>query len=109
MLAYGLDKTDQALRSMIDALKHQGIYDSTLFIVTAKHGQSPINLAKLNKPGHFGDLVAALPGAATDPAAQAIVSAANCATGAVRVGDGRRRRAHLARRTRARPPPWPRT
>jgi hypothetical protein len=82
VLAYGLDKTDQALRSMIDGLERQGIYDSTLFIVTAKHGQSPINIAKLNKPGHFGDLVAALPGASTDPAAQAIVSAANCATGA---------------------------
>jgi len=79
VLAYGLDKTDHALRSMIDGLKRQGLYDSTLFIVTAKHGQSPINIAKLNKPGHFGDLVASLPGAASDPAAQAIVSAANCA------------------------------
>ena len=81
VLTYGLEKTDQALQSMIDALKQQGIYESTLFIVTAKHGQSPINPLKLNKPGHFGDLVAALPGAASDPAAQAIVSAANCATG----------------------------
>ena len=81
VLTYGLEKTDQALQSMIDALKHEGLYDSTLFIVTAKHAQSPINQVRLNKPGHFGDLVAALPGAATDPAAQAIVSAANCATG----------------------------
>jgi hypothetical protein len=82
VLTYGLEKTDAALQSMIDALKHQGLYDSTLFVVTAKHGQSPINPAKVNKPGHFGDLVAALPGAATDPSAQALVSAANCATGA---------------------------
>jgi hypothetical protein len=81
VLAYGLQKTDEALQSMIDALKLQGIYDSTLFVVTAKHGQSPINPVKLNKPGHFGDLVAALPGAASDPAAQAIVSAANCSSG----------------------------
>jgi hypothetical protein len=81
VLTYGLEKTDQALQSMIDALENQGIYDSTLFIVTAKHGQSPINPVKLNKPGHFGDLVAALPDAAASPAAQAIVSAANCATG----------------------------
>jgi arylsulfatase A-like enzyme len=81
VLAYGLDKTDQALQSMIDALKQQGIYDSTLFIVTAKHGQSPINPVKLNKVGHLGDLVATLPGAATDPAAQAVIGAANCGTG----------------------------
>ena len=60
VLAYGLQKTDEALGSMIQALKDQGIYDSTLFIVSAKHGQSPINPVKTNKPGHFADLVAAL-------------------------------------------------
>jgi len=36
---------------------------------------------KTNKPGHFADLVAALPGASTDPGALAIASANNCATG----------------------------
>ena len=51
-----------ALASMIVALKNQGLYDSTLFIVTAKHGQSPINPVKVNKPGHFADLVAASAG-----------------------------------------------
>jgi hypothetical protein len=81
VLAFGLRKTDEALGSMIKALKSQGIFESTLFIVTAKHGQSPINPAKVNKPGHFADLVAALPDAATNPAALAIASAANCATG----------------------------
>jgi len=81
VLMYGLEKTDAALRRMIDALEHQGLFDSTLVVLTAKHGQSPINRAKVNKPGHFGDLVAALPGAAGEPAAQAIVNAANCATG----------------------------
>ena len=82
VLAYGLERTDQALQSMIDALQSQGIYDSTLFIVSAKHGQSPINPLKVNKPGHFADLVAALPDAASNPAAQAIAGAAACATGA---------------------------
>lgn len=82
VLAYGLEKTDQALESMIDALKQQGLFESTLFIVTAKHGQSPINPLKVNKPGHFGDLVAALPDGGTNPAARAITGAANCATGA---------------------------
>jgi hypothetical protein len=81
VLAFGLQKTDEALGDMIQALKQRGIYDSTLFVVSAKHGQSPINPVKVNKPGHFADLVAALPDAATNPAAQAIISAANCATG----------------------------
>ena len=67
VLAYGLRKTDEALASFISALKAQGIYDSTLIIVTAKHGQSPINPLKTNKPGHFADLVAALPDAARTP------------------------------------------
>jgi hypothetical protein len=81
VLAYGLQQTDQALASMIVALKSEGIYDSTLFIVSAKHGQSPINPVKVNKPGHFADLVAALPDGKTNPAAIAITNAANCPTG----------------------------
>jgi hypothetical protein len=81
VLAYGLRKTDEALGMMIQALKDQGIYESTLFIVTAKHGQSPINPEKVNKPGHFADLVATLPDAGTNPGAIAIANAANCSTG----------------------------
>lgn len=81
VLSYGLQKTDEALGQMIGALKKVGIYESTLFIVTAKHGQSPINPVKVNKPGHFADLVAALPDAATNPAAIAIANANNCSTG----------------------------
>jgi len=81
VLAYALQKTDAGLASMIAELKAQGIYDSTLFIVTSKHGQSPINPLKTNKPGHFADLVAALPDGATNPAAIALVSAGACSTG----------------------------
>jgi hypothetical protein len=81
VLEYGLDQTDKALGMMIQALKARHIYESTLFIVGAKHGQSPINPVKTNKPGHFADLVAALPDAATNPAALAIASANNCSTG----------------------------
>ena len=81
VLAYGLQKTDEALGSMIQALKQRGLYNSTLFIVGAKHGQSPINPVKVNKPGHFADLVAALPDAATNPGALAIASASACAKG----------------------------
>jgi len=81
VLAYGLQKTDDALAAMIQALKDQHLYESTLIVVTAKHGQSPINPAKVNKPGHFADLVAALPDAATDPGGIAIANAAACTTG----------------------------
>ncbi len=82
VLAYALQKTDEALGKMIKTLKNQGIYESTLFIVSAKHGQSPINPVKVNKPGHFADLVAALPDANTNPAAIAIANANACSTGA---------------------------
>ncbi len=81
VLAYALQKTDDALAQMIQALKSQGIYDSTLFIVTAKHGQSPINPVKVNKPGHFADLVAALKDSTTNPGGVAIAVAAACTTG----------------------------
>jgi len=82
VLNYGLKSVDQALASMIQALKNKGIYNSTLFIVSAKHGQSPINPLKINKPGHFADLVAALPDGGTNQAAIAIANANACSTGA---------------------------
>jgi Type I phosphodiesterase / nucleotide pyrophosphatase len=84
VLAYALQKTDAALGSMIKALKAQHLYDSTLFIVSAKHGQSPINPVKTNKPGHFADLVAALAllqGATNDPGVVAIADANACGSG----------------------------
>jgi hypothetical protein len=80
VLSFGLDYVDGALGRMIKALKSEGIYHNTLFIVSAKHGQSPINPLKINKPGHFADLVAGLSDS-SDPAAQAIATAANCGTG----------------------------
>jgi hypothetical protein len=60
VLDYSLKSVDNALWQMIKGLKNAGIYDSTLFIVSSKHGQSPINPAKVTKPGHFADLVFAL-------------------------------------------------
>jgi predicted AlkP superfamily pyrophosphatase or phosphodiesterase len=81
VLQYALNQTDAALGSMITALKAQNLYDSTVFIVTSKHGQSPINPVKTHKPGHFADLVAALPDGTTNPAAIAITSAGACSTG----------------------------
>jgi Type I phosphodiesterase / nucleotide pyrophosphatase len=78
VLQYGLDKTDKALGMMIKALKDEHLYDSTLFIVSAKHGQSPIDFAKLNKPGHFADVVSSL---FSGSEVAAIVNANNCGTG----------------------------
>lgn len=77
---------------MINALKEAGIYDSTLVIVTAKHGQSPINvgpvkidltsgLQKLVKPGHFVDFVCTVSNCATNAAAKIISLAGNCQGG----------------------------
>ncbi len=81
VLAYALQQTDEALDDIIQALKSQGIYESTLFIVTSKHGQSPINPVKVNKPGHFADLVAGLKDSTIDPGGIAIGAAAACSTG----------------------------
>jgi hypothetical protein len=50
-----LDHVDASLGRMVAELKTKGIYDSTLIIVSAKHGQSPIDLHKLHmEPGGNG-------------------------------------------------------
>jgi phospholipase C len=46
-LADALKHTDQSIGKMVDELKKNGLFDSTLIIVTAKHGQSPIDPSKL--------------------------------------------------------------
>jgi hypothetical protein len=45
-LAGELDFVDQSLGRMVSELKKQGLLDSTLIIVGAKHGQSPIDVQK---------------------------------------------------------------
>jgi Type I phosphodiesterase / nucleotide pyrophosphatase len=45
-LAGELDFVDQSLGKMVDALMRNGLYDSTLIIIGAKHGQSPIDIQK---------------------------------------------------------------
>ena len=59
--ADALSYTDASLGKMLAELKAQNLYNSTLFIVTAKHGQSPIDITKLQKVGHLQDLVKATP------------------------------------------------
>ena len=41
------DHTDRSIGEMISALKQKGLWESTLVIVTAKHGDVPIDPAKL--------------------------------------------------------------
>jgi hypothetical protein len=51
-LAGQLDYVDQALGSIVAELKKQGLWESTVLIVGAKHGQSPIDLQKVTRiPG----------------------------------------------------------
>ncbi len=57
-----LEFVDRSLGSMVRELKEQGIYDSTLIIVAAKHGQSPIDITK--RQGIGGGQPATLIGAA---------------------------------------------
>lgn len=46
---------DGSIGEMIDALKDHGEYDSTLIVITAKHGQSPIDPNRYFPiPGHSG-------------------------------------------------------
>lgn len=45
-LASELDFVDQSLGRMVSELKKQGLLDSTLIIIGAKHGQSPIDVQK---------------------------------------------------------------
>jgi len=43
---------DEAIGQMVSELKKQGLLDSTLVIVTAKHGQSPIDPSKFQELGN---------------------------------------------------------
>jgi hypothetical protein len=65
---------DAAIGQMVTALKHQHLLDSTAIIITAKHGQSPIDTNRFFPiPGHSGTngmppsavLAALLPASAT--------------------------------------------
>ena len=42
---------DNAIGQMVAELKSQHLFDSTLILITAKHGQAPIDPALVNKPG----------------------------------------------------------
>jgi len=50
-----IEFVDNSIGMMVSELKNQGLYDSTMIVITAKHGQSPIDLARFFPiPGHSG-------------------------------------------------------
>jgi hypothetical protein len=49
VLSNALDFVDQSLGKMVAALKQRSLYNDTAIIVSAKHGQSPMNPAALNR------------------------------------------------------------
>ena len=53
VLAYALASVDRALGQFVRVLKSEGLYDSTLIIVTSKHGQSPINMQQAGQARAF--------------------------------------------------------
>jgi hypothetical protein len=59
VLTNALDFVDQSLGKMVSALTNQGILSSTAIIVSAKHGQSPMNIAALNRIND-GQIISAL-------------------------------------------------
>jgi hypothetical protein len=51
-LAGGIESVDKALKSMVDELTAKQVLSSTTIIISAKHGQSPIDPSTLQKIGH---------------------------------------------------------
>lgn len=62
-----IEFTDASIGDMVSALKKSGIYDKTLVIITAKHGQSPIDSARyLGISNSTGDPVSTSPATILD-------------------------------------------
>jgi hypothetical protein len=59
VLSNALDFVDQSLGKMVGALAERGLLNRTAIIVSAKHGQSPMNPAALNRISD-GKIIAAL-------------------------------------------------
>jgi hypothetical protein len=46
-LLEAIEHTDQSIGKIVSALKSRGLFDSTLIIISAKHGQSPMDPSKV--------------------------------------------------------------
>jgi arylsulfatase A-like enzyme len=87
-LAGELDFVDQSIGKFVKELKAQRLFESTLIIISAKHGQSPIDGSKRRGIG------------GGQPAA-AIGSAGRCAISSTTQAPIRARRTSFSRSTRA--------
>lgn len=60
-LQTAMDSVDTSLGRMVAALKAQGLYASTLIIISAKHGQSPMDQSLVNRidDGQYTSILAA--------------------------------------------------
>ena len=47
-----IDFVDRSLGEMVQELKHEGLFESTMIVISAKHGQSPIDVTKRRGIGH---------------------------------------------------------
>jgi arylsulfatase A-like enzyme len=64
-----IEFADTAIGNMVAALKKNGIYDKTLIIITAKHGQSPVDSARYQGISTFtGDPISTSPATILDNA-----------------------------------------
>jgi hypothetical protein len=61
-----IQSVDAAIGSMVTELRTKGVLSSTTIILTAKHGQSPVDPAKLKKIGHAESTVLATAGIVSD-------------------------------------------
>jgi hypothetical protein len=79
LLVASIAHVDDSLRRMVEALKANRLYDSTLFVVSAKHGQSPVDRTKLAmEPGGSGNTTVTDPISfvnAADPSVDAVFGA----------------------------------
>ena len=46
-LQEAIEHTDQSIGKLVSALKARGLFDSTMIVISAKHGQSPMDRSKL--------------------------------------------------------------
>jgi len=85
VLEYALEQTDAQLGRVVAALKQRHLYDSTLIVISAKHGQTPIDPLSVNPPNAPTNKIGGLQGLVSayvtanppvnSPAAQAIINA----------------------------------
>ena len=62
-----IEFTDTAIGNMVASLKSNGIYESTLIVITAKHGQSPVDSARyLGISNSTGDPITTSPSTILD-------------------------------------------